>query len=88
MTSCLRPALSFPAALLLLVLAGCGRPPLPESATAIGDVPYPELVPAQQILSGGAQEPRISESSEASLAARAALLRRRAAELRAREFDT
>lgn len=82
------PALSFPATLLLVALAGCGRPPLPESAAAIGDAPYPELVPAGQILAGDGQPPRISDRSDAALAARAALLRRRAEELRAREFDT
>ncbi|WP_010142132.1 hypothetical protein [Oceanicola sp. S124] len=82
------PHLPTAAALLLIALAGCGRPPLPESATAAAEGPYPELVPAYRILAGTAAEPRIGETTEADLAARAALLRRRAEALRAREFDT
>lgn len=88
MMSCARPLR--PAALLLLTVlaAGCTRPPLPDSAAAAAEGPYPELVPAGRILVGSGETPRIDETSESDLAARAALLRRRAEALRAREFDT
>lgn len=74
--------------LAALSLAGCTPPPRSAANAALpANTPYLDLVPESRILEGGDTATRLTGDSEAALAYRAALLRRRAAELRARELD-
>jgi hypothetical protein len=72
--------------LIICLLAACTRPDLPPAPTdaAVQSAPYPKLIPLDQLISG--EPAQITLDTAASLEARLAALKARAARLRAMRF--
>ena len=84
-----RCLLTATAAVLLVSAAACTRTPdVARQEAAVADLPYPDLMATAELLAQAPEAADPQNNPEAALAARAALLRRRADALRAREFDT
>ena len=83
-----RPLLPALAAALLLSVTACTRAPggAPQESAA-SDLAYLDLVPTASLVARPDEMAQVSTEAEDALTSRAALLRRRAEALRARDFD-